>query len=84
MATLMIGSSSSQCSSCKRDADPGEEGHYTLLGYGPDNGKRGCMEPWTDAMLVYYWAGRDKDVAEYIEYCWFPDFIKDLLRKRYL
>lgn len=56
MATLIVGSSSSECKECDRavnSANPGEKGHYIQLGYGSNNGKPGCGENWTAVEFVY-------------------------------
>lgn len=50
MATLMVDAWFSICSYCYRDCDPHEKGHYTLLGYGPDNGDPGCGEEFDNIM----------------------------------
>lgn len=53
MAVLVVGSWMSRCGRCGRDADPHESGHYTLLGYGTDNGKPGCMAKWDTITSEY-------------------------------
>ena len=42
MATLIIHAWESECGDCHKSAKMSEEGHYTLLGYGPTNGDPGC------------------------------------------
>ena len=41
-AVIEIGGWSSHCSNCHREATYSETNHFTLLGYGPDNGRPGC------------------------------------------
>lgn len=81
MATLLIGGSSSHCSNCRRDASPHEDGHFTLLGYGPDNGKPGCGEPWDKAVYVYH-AGY-RYTAENVTRPGFSDHVNELLIAEY-
>lgn len=53
MATVQIGSSMSKCLGCGKSAGPDDDGHTTIYGYGPENGKPGCGEPWTAVELEY-------------------------------
>lgn len=84
MATLLIGWSDSACGSCHRPANPQERGHYTMLGYASTNGKPGCGEEWDDVIMTYTPFTTREQWGEYLTNCWFPGFIKDMLRKKYL
>lgn len=53
MAIISIGRSSSLCLSCDRGASPTEDGHNTILAYGPSGGKPGCGESWTGVRIDY-------------------------------
>lgn len=81
MATILIGGSSSICSNCSLSASPNEDGHFTLLGYGPDNGKPGCGEPWDRAVYVTYYGF--KYTAENVARDWFSDRVNELLIAEY-
>jgi hypothetical protein len=69
MATLEIGSSDSYCGSCAQNgktsnAKMTESGHYTLLGYGPDNGQPGCGEKWDHVVFPYVIDGTRESIIE--------------------
>lgn len=53
MDVLIIGSWSSRCGTCGKDADPHQRIHAVLLGYGSQNGQPGCMVEW-DAVTSEY------------------------------
>lgn len=53
MAVLVIGSWSSACGKCNGSADPYDDGHNTMLGYGDSNGRPGCGEKWTAVTSAY-------------------------------
>ena len=82
MATLLIGGSSSICSNCSLDASPGEDGHFTLLGYGPNNGKPGCGELWDRAVYVYH-VGIKYTAENVTRPGWFSDHVNNLLIAEY-
>ena len=78
MATLEMGYTSSNCSECKKEFRPSsaacnESGHFTVLGYGPDNGSAGCQEKWDKVVLVYpvYNETKQGVVARLKE--WYPE-----------
>lgn len=51
--TLYIGRWSSSCGACGKPANLSEKGHFTLLGYGEDNGKPGCGTIWEYVTPTY-------------------------------
>lgn len=53
MATISIGSCESRCLGCGKSADPSDDGHTTIYGYGEQNGTPGCGEPWTAVRIGY-------------------------------
>lgn len=53
MNTLIIGSWSSRCGSCGKDADPHHLTHDVILGYGSQNGQPGCMVRWDSVTSEY-------------------------------
>lgn len=61
-AVLIIGRTTSWCGYCGRDADPTEKGHYTLLGFGQQNGEPGCQVVWTMVTPDGYGAGIEEAV----------------------
>lgn len=81
MATLLIGGSSSHCGNCRKSASPREEGHFTLLGYGPDNGQPGCGELWDSAVYVYHY-GYEYTPGN-VTRDWFCDRVNELLIAQY-
>lgn len=77
MATLEIGYSSSHCADCRinfknASAAPNEAGHYTVLGYGPENGTAGCQQKWDKIVLVYpsFYETKEQVVTRLKE--WYP------------
>lgn len=63
--TLMVDRFSSTCANCMKDADPSEKGHFTLLGYGPDNGQPGCGIIWTQLLSLYYDESVEEDMKRF-------------------
>jgi hypothetical protein len=59
-ATLIVSSSSSKCGTCGRGADPNEETHKTVLGWGADLGE-GCGVHFTHITSGY--VGPDVETA---------------------
>lgn len=82
MATLLIYGSSSTCSNCNRDASPREDGHFTLLGYGPDNGKPGCGERWDRAIHMTHYGYRFTP-ENAVQPGYFSDHVNELLIAEY-
>ena len=60
-ATLLMGTSSSYCGACKKSADPDESGHFTQLGYGPENGTPGCGAWWDSVHLTTVYSSTPKE-----------------------
>lgn len=52
MAQLIMNRMDSRCGNCNESADPGEDGHYTILGY-VKNGEPGCGEEWDSVSSDY-------------------------------
>lgn len=69
---LEIGSWSSHCSVCRRDADISPT-HHVLLGYGKDNGKPGCGAKYAYA-VSYYDYGTDRTRKDF----WYANSIPNL------
>lgn len=60
MAHLIISRSHSYCGKCRDErrfsgASPAETGHYTLLGYGTQNGDPGCGEKWDSWFFDFFY-----------------------------
>ena len=69
MATLEIGHSNSKCLDCRKAgkpfwANPHERGHYTVLGYGPENGSAGCNQLWTEVVDGAPWYSNGNSVEQ--------------------
>ena len=43
---LVINTWNSECADCGKDCDRNEKRHITNLGYGPQNGTKGCGIKW--------------------------------------
>jgi hypothetical protein len=81
MAILEIGRSESRCGACHGAANMYERGHFTLLGYGPQNGQPGCGVLWDEAVLTY--KPPFEVTEEWIRNSGFNERVKNLLRKYY-
>ena len=55
--TLYINRSDSLCGTCGLGADPSEQGHKTLLGYGVQRDSGGCGAVWTKVSTQAYGSG---------------------------
>lgn len=53
MAQLIIGSFSSTCGACNKNASPHESAHDTLMGYSALPGDKGCGAPFTSVTFEY-------------------------------
>lgn len=54
---LEVSGFSSRCGTCGQSADPHEETHGTMLGYGATNGQPGCGVRWTHIASYYAYPG---------------------------
>jgi hypothetical protein len=61
-AVLIVDRWSSECGACGRSANPREETHATLLGYGEQNGKPGCGARFTSIRSAGFYPG-DKEAT---------------------
>jgi hypothetical protein len=65
MATLLVGTTSTECSACHRSAWPSQITHDVQYGYGPDNGTPGCGATFTHIVSTYYyWSEGGIDLGE--------------------
>jgi len=55
--TLYINRWDSTCGNCGGSANPKETAHFTLLGYGPQNGQPGCGAIWRKVSTMAYGDG---------------------------